>query len=120
MTTTEPTTRVTLDVDLCSERVCTTITFRSGDDAIAYLSRNSHRVDVHEIVPEVRYFGRGAGQIEWVDPDVTPSIAFGPQTPDIERLIDRLYPQCDHGLALDLCMGPDHYPTYEQERAMGW
>jgi hypothetical protein len=27
-----------------------------------------------------------------------------------DRLIDALYPQCEHGLDLALCAGPGHYP----------
>lgn len=27
-----------------------------------------------------------------------------------------LYPQCEHGLSLQLCYGPDHYPSAAQER----
>jgi hypothetical protein len=28
-----------------------------------------------------------------------------------------LYPTCEHGLSLDLCYGPQHYPYDEDERA---
>ena len=31
-----------------------------------------------------------------------------------------LHPQCSHGLSLNLCEGPDHYLTADQERARGW
>lgn len=30
--------------------------------------------------------------------------------------MDALYPQCEHGLSLRLCYGPDHYPSAAQER----
>lgn len=33
-------------------------------------------------------------------------------------LLNTLYPICEHGLSAHLCMGPDHYPTNEQEREM--
>lgn len=33
---------------------------------------------------------------------------------------DLLYPTCEHGLSLELCHGPDHYMSADQERAMGW
>lgn len=39
------------------------------------------------------------------------------------RLYDALYPQCHHGLGLDLCMDPygdNHFGTREQELAAGW
>jgi hypothetical protein len=32
----------------------------------------------------------------------------------------RLYPVCDHGMSADLCEGPDHYMTRDQEIALGW
>lgn len=31
-----------------------------------------------------------------------------------------LYPTCEHGLSLQLCSGPSHYLTYDQERERGW
>lgn len=34
------------------------------------------------------------------------------------ELLDVLYPTCEHGLSEILCMGPDHYPSNEQEMAM--
>lgn len=33
---------------------------------------------------------------------------------------EALYPICEHGLSLDLCSGPNHYMTADQERAMNW
>lgn len=35
-------------------------------------------------------------------------------------LADKLYPLCEHGLSADLCEGPDHYMTRDQEMARGW
>jgi len=35
------------------------------------------------------------------------------------RLVKRLYPQCEHGMSLALCMGPAHYATDEEIR-QGW
>lgn len=40
-----------------------------------------------------------------------------------QALADALYPQCHHGLDLDLCMDPygdAHFGTREQELARGW
>lgn len=31
-----------------------------------------------------------------------------------------LFPTCEHGMSAALCMGPDHYPSREQEMQMGW
>lgn len=36
------------------------------------------------------------------------------------KVVELLYPLCEHGLSADLCMGPDHYMTREQEIARGW
>lgn len=35
---------------------------------------------------------------------------------DWERLLEVLYPTCEHGLSEALCWGPNHYPTADQER----
>lgn len=35
-------------------------------------------------------------------------------------LADKLYPMCEHGMSADLCEGPDHYMTRDQEMARGW
>jgi hypothetical protein len=51
---------------------------------------------------------------------VYPKDRVGPLTEDEIALLDFLYPSCEHGLSADLCMGPNHYPTADQERAMGW
>lgn len=32
-------------------------------------------------------------------------------------LAEFLYPTCEHGMSLQLCAGPDHFPTADQERA---
>lgn len=40
-----------------------------------------------------------------------------------DAFADALYPQCHHGLSLDLCMDPygdAHFGTREQELAQGW
>jgi hypothetical protein len=43
-----------------------------------------------------------------------PDVPIGAQ---YTRLAEALYPLCEHGMSADLCEGPNHYPTYEQERA---
>lgn len=35
-----------------------------------------------------------------------------------EALADYFFPTCEHGMSLSLCMGPDHFPSAEQERAL--
>lgn len=41
-----------------------------------------------------------------------------PISPSFRDLLDKLYPTCEHGMSLSLCMGPEHYPTREQEMMM--
>ena len=76
--------------------------FASGDQAVAFIERNSGNHAFSEIE----------------DQPVAPPV--GPVTPDIIRLLDALYPTCEHGMSLALCCGPDHFPSAAQERAMGW
>ncbi len=40
----------------------------------------------------------------------------GYELPD--SVMSALYPECEHGLSASLCMGPEHYPSNEQEMAM--
>lgn len=35
-----------------------------------------------------------------------------------DALIGALFPLCEHQMSLSLCMGPDHFPTAAQERAL--
>lgn len=37
-----------------------------------------------------------------------------------DAMTELLYPTCEHGMSAQLCMGPMHFMSYEQERAMGW
>lgn len=37
-----------------------------------------------------------------------------------EALSDYFFPTCEHGMSADLCSGPEHFMTREQEMAMGW
>lgn len=30
------------------------------------------------------------------------------------------FPMCEHQMSLALCMGPDHYPSRQQEMERGW
>lgn len=46
-------------------------------------------------------------------------IKDSPIPEECARLLDRLYPTCEHGLSESLCFGPAHYATYE-EIAMGY
>lgn len=52
-------------------------------------------------------------------------LSGGEETPGSEGhpyeiLMEMLSPTCEHGMSAQLCMGPQHYPSAEQERMMGW
>lgn len=36
------------------------------------------------------------------------------------KLLDALYPLCEHQMSLQFCHGPGHFMSDEQERAMDW
>lgn len=40
-----------------------------------------------------------------------------PLGPKVEEYF---FPLCEHGMSLQLCCGPNHYPSAFQERAWGW
>lgn len=52
------------------------------------------------------------------DSTVVPTFAFGPLTPGDYRLLDYLYPTCEHGMSATSCYGPDHFMSREQEMAL--
>jgi hypothetical protein len=82
-----------LEIHLCSERRSIFVTFCSEQAAVRYVKARTSYCAIFPVeghpVPET-----------WTE------------------LLDVLYPTCEHGLSLQLCMGPEHYPTDEQERAM--
>lgn len=59
-------------------------------------------------------FFRRSNEPRHVDEDLTTPDALG------DELSDVLFPTCEHGMSADLCTGPDHYPSREQEMQMGW
>lgn len=34
-----------------------------------------------------------------------------------DDLVEAVFPTCEHGMSQSLCMGPDHFPSREQELA---
>lgn len=74
----------TLDVYLSTNARPTHVTFATEAQALAFLDRPS------------------VAKAEERDDSVIPN--------EWVTLIKRLYPTCDHGLSLDLCDGPQHYP----------
>jgi hypothetical protein len=54
--------------------------------------------------------GRGYGNHAWFELEDAPiDQRYG-------RLLDFLYPQCEHGLSLQNCYGPQHYHLDDEER----
>jgi hypothetical protein len=90
-----PVDTATLLIHVCARRRAYRVTFATEDQALAWLGARSSTHAWEEVdggsVPE-----------SW------------------SRLLDYLYPLCEHGMSESLCEGPDHYMTAEQERAMGW
>lgn len=37
-----------------------------------------------------------------------------------DNLAELLYPSCEHGMSAQLCAGPMHFLSYDQERERGW
>lgn len=87
-------------------------TFASGDQAITWLE--AKRAESMEITGAI-YSG-----IWGEEDEAYPLAPVGPITPDVDRLLGYLYPRCEHGMDAQSCMGPDHFMSYEQERALGY
>ena len=121
MTTTEPASKTTVTLWKDGGWTRWTAHFATADQAIAYVERRNAGVDVldHARVnlEEVVF----DSQVNWPEDIVATTFpATGPLTPDQLRLMSYLYPQCEHGMSADLCMGPGHFMSREQEMAMGW
>jgi hypothetical protein len=111
-TVTEPTTRVALEIHICDQRRSYTAEFADGDQAVAFMKRKADEAHA------AGYTYGNYNITEMEDRPVAPM--SGPVTPDVIRLLAELYPTCEHGMSLELCCGPDHFMSAEQERAMGW
>lgn len=85
----------TLEIHICDQRRSYLATFTNQDQAVAFLTTRTSTHAFHEIQDT-------------------------PVPQDWTALLDFLYPLCEHGMSLDLCEGPNHYMTAEQEQAMGW
>ena len=91
----------TLQIHICDQRRSYKATFSTEAQALAFLAPRS----TTHAWEEIRHLhGQDAGSVPatWT------------------KLLDFLYPTCEHGLSLDLCAGPDHYMSAAQEQAMGW
>lgn len=85
----------TLLIHICAARRAYRVTFSTEAQAIAFLQQRSATHAFEEV-------DGGSVPATWL------------------ALIDYLYPLCEHYLSADLCYGPNHYMSAEQEEAMGW
>lgn len=98
---------IALDVSVCDQRRGYRAYFSDEDQALAFIADRSQG---GRFYPQD---GRGYGNHDFHEVEDLPiNEAFG-------RLIDRLYPQCSHGMDKRSCYGPQHYYYDEYEQAAG-
>ena len=85
---------ITLEAHICAARRSYRVTFATEDQALAFVDRKA----------STHAFFQVDGK---------------PIDPVHARLIDLMYPTCEHGLSLGLCYGPAHYAT-DEEIAQGY
>ena len=78
----EPTLPVTVEAHNCALRRSYNVTFSTEEQAVAYIAA---RQSTHAFHCEADLTG-------------------------LDALAEALYPTCEHGLSLQLCAGPGHYP----------
>lgn len=91
---------IKLDVHVCATYVGT-----------EYFTGHTYTAAFATEVQAVEFIGRKRSYCEFWTREDSPLDEYG-------VLLDTLYPTCEHGLSEILCMGPDHYPSTEQEMAM--
>ena len=98
---------ITLHIHVCDQRRGYRVTFEgpdAEDRAIAFLKDRSSTG---------RYaVGHQFGNHNWWEDDDDPI------DEQYTRLIDFLYPLCEHQMSADNCHGPDHFMSADQERAL--
>lgn len=94
--------------------------FNDAGDVIAYFERK--RQAFMDENPGALYFDGGIEELvfdaraNWPEDVVLTTFPeTGPFTPSQFRLMEYLHPTCEHGMSAELCMGPDHFMTREQE-----
>ena len=95
-------TQAKLHIHICAERRGYNVTFSTEDQAIAFLTPKSSTHAWWELNTENSAGPRGSVPVSWI------------------KLQEFLYPTCEHGMSADLCYGPDHFMSADQEEAMGW
>ena len=74
-----------ISAHICAQGRSYEVTFTDEDQAIAWMRERSSTHAFHEIEEK-------------------------PLPDTAAKLLDFLYPTCDHGLSASLCAGPGHYP----------
>jgi hypothetical protein len=98
---------IALEVHICDQRRSYVARFQTADQALDFMARRMPSSGRYELDPQQYPYGNHAICELEAEPLVPPA---GPVGEDVLRLLDVLYPQCEHGLSLDLCAGPGHYP----------
>ena len=108
---------LTLIVHICAQRRSYSVTFPAGGDAIAaQFIRDRREGGVRALAETLAPITGGGWAIGEDDSDEAghADLALWPQ------LTELLYPECEHGMSLANCFGPDHFMSAAQERERGW
>lgn len=97
-----------LEMHICDQRRSYIVEFYRECDVIAFIRR---REEANETLRANGVFGGGYA---WFPVEESPI----PEQWD--ALYHLLFPMCEHRMSADLCWGPNHYPTADEERARGW
>lgn len=87
---------ITLDVHVCATYVGSRL--HSGHTFTATFATEDQAID---------YIGRKSSTCAFWTRDDSPIDGY-------DRLMEVLFPTCEHGLSESLCMGPAHYATDEE------
>lgn len=107
-TGTPVTTPFKLEMHICDQRRSYFVTFYRECDAVAFIRRHQ---DLNEGLLNAGVYSGGYAWFPLED---------SPVPGQWDALYHLLFPTCEHGMSADLCWGPNHYPTADEERAMGW
>lgn len=97
-----------LEMHICDQRRSYFVEFHRECDVITFIRRHE---EANEALLNAGTYGGGYAWSPVEDSPVPEQWA---------ALCDLLFPTCEHGMSADLCWGPNHYPTREEEMARGW
>lgn len=90
--------KIVLDACITEQGRSYRVTFRNEDQALAFIAARTTTHTFSEVEDKLIDFGA---------PDAWKNV----------KLSAVLYPSCEHGMSLDLCAGPQHYPYDADELA---